>query len=470
MSIKLTNMLKRKMSVNNKSKQKVKDVGDRTTKPKSKRVQKKQPAKIVKQTMIKSGVKKMLTAQKGKSTTASQRLGHVDQVIDDVALGHVCVNGQDNPVATSLVAGPVTTPVNTCPTQWSNTAHNGGNVMTLQECAADAEVHLMNATNVNQQDVTCVELRQRPIFNERDLSNALRSVFGSFKIWQLLTSLSVQSTSSLHQILSLFASQFLQVASFASSVELRQRPIFNERDLSNALRSVFGSFSNEPGQSQVSVGIAPWNGDGRPMTSPRDAVPTGTNMPATLSGTTINMSSVPSPNEGPVDLSIPQPNASHRPSSMVTVPVTESVNNSERSSRDVSAIREQALKLQDTLLSQLERNKSVIQELQERCDSDASVPLSRSVPHEHDALLLQSSSEQQTASQRVISPTELPRGSGVGTISSVQSGPQQVTPQLAPNEQIDSEILVQPVVEPSDVNRGRKRHNDVASRRERTKK
>ena len=113
------------------------------------------------------------------------------------------------------------------------------------------------------------------------------------------------------------------------------------------------------------MGIAPRNGDGWPMTSPRDAVPTGTNMPATSSGTTITMSSVPSPNEGPVDLSIPQPNASHRSSSMVTVPVTESVNNSERSSRDVSTIMEQALKLQDMLLSQLERNKSVIQELQE---------------------------------------------------------------------------------------------------------
>ena len=114
--------------------------------------------------------------------------------------------------------------------------------------------------------------------------------------------------------------------------------------------------------------------------------------------------------------------------------MTESVNNSERNSRDVSAIMEQALKLQDTLLSQLERNKSVIQELQEQCDSDASVPLSRNVPHEHDASLLQSSSEQQTASQRVISPMGLSRGSGAGTIGSVQSGSQQVTPQLATSE------------------------------------
>ena len=413
-TLSVTNMSKRKTSVSNKLKQKVKDVDNKTTKPKSKRVQMRQPAKVMKQTTMRSGVKKSLAAQKGRSTMASQRLRHVDQVIDDVALGHVCTNGEDNPDATLLVAGPVTTPVNTCPTQWSNMADNGGNVMTLQECAADVEVHAvendrllqngntMNATSVDQQDVP--------------------------------------------------------------NVELQQRPIFNEWDLSNALKSVFGSFSNVPGQSQVSVGMAPRNGDGRPMTSPRDAVPTGTNIPAISSGTTITMSSVPSPNEGPVDLSIPQQNASHRSSSMVTVPVTESVNNLERSSRDVSAIMEQALKLQDMLLSQLERNKSVIQELQERCASDVSVPLSRNVPHEHDALLLQSSSEQQTASQRVISPTGLLRGSGVGTISSVHSGPQQVTPKLVPSEQIDSEILVQPVVEPSDVNRGRKRHNDVASR------
>ena len=146
----------------------------------------------MKQTSIRSSVKKMLAVQKGKSTTASQRLRRVDQVIDDVASGHVCVNGQDNSDATSLVAGPVMTPVNTCPTQRSNIAHNGGNVMTLQECAADAEVHTAendrllqggntaNATNVNQQDAMNVELQQRPIFNERDLSNALRSVFGSF--------------------------------------------------------------------------------------------------------------------------------------------------------------------------------------------------------------------------------------------------------------------------------------------------
>ena len=257
----VTNMSKCKTSVSNKLKQKVKDVNNKTTKPKSKRVQKKQPAKVVKQTSIKSSVKKMLMAQKGKSMTASQRLMYVDQVIDDVASGHVCTDGQDNPDATSLVAGPVTTPVNTCPTQRSNMAHNGGNVMTLQECAAGTEVHTaendrllqngntMNATNVNWQD--------------------------------------------------------------AANVELQQRPIFNERDLSNALRLVFGSFSNGPGQSQVSVGIAPWNGDGQPMTSPRDAVPTGTNMLATLPGTTVTISIVLSLNEGPVDLSMPQQNMVH---------------------------------------------------------------------------------------------------------------------------------------------------------------
>ena len=150
--------------------------------------------------------------------------------------------------------------------------------------------------------------------------------------------------------------------------------------------------------------------------------------------------------------------------------MTESVNNSERNSRDVSAIIEQALKLQDTLLSQLERNKSVIEELQELCDSDASVPLSRNIPHEHDASLLQSSSEQQTTSQRVISPTGLLRGSGAGTITSVQSGPQQVTAQLATNEQIGSDVLARTVMESSDVNRLRKRCNDVTSKQERTKK
>ena len=50
---------------------------------------------------------------------------------------------------------------------------------------------------------------------------------------------------------------------------------------------------------------------------------------------------------------------------MATVPVADSVGNSGRNSQDVSAVMEQALKLQDTVLSQLERNKSVIQELQE---------------------------------------------------------------------------------------------------------
>ena len=322
----------------------MKDVDNKTTIPKSKRVQKKQPAKVVKQTSIRSGVKKMLAVQKEKSTTSSQRLRHVDQVIDDVASGHVCDNEQDNPDATSLVAGPVTTPVNTCPTQRSNMAHNGGNVMTLQECAADVEVHAVENDRLQQNGNTMNAIS----VSQQDVPN----------------------------------------------VKLQQRPIFNERDLSNALRSVFGSFSNVPGQSQVSVGIAPRNGDGQPMTSPRDAVPTGTNMPATSSGTTVTMSSVSSLNGNPVDLSMPWQNAVHRSSSVTTVPVTESVNNSERNSRDVSAIMEQALKLQDTLLSQLERNKSVIQELQERCDSDASVPLSRNIPHEHDASLLQSSSEQ----------------------------------------------------------------------------
>ena len=78
-----------------------------------------------------------------------------------------------------------------CPVQGLNLAHNGGNVMTLQDCVADAEGHAsendrsvqngstMNMTGASQQDETNVELRQRTIFNERDLSNVLRSVFGS---------------------------------------------------------------------------------------------------------------------------------------------------------------------------------------------------------------------------------------------------------------------------------------------------
>ena len=45
--------------------------------------------------------------------------------------------------------------------------------------------------------------------------------------------------------------------------------------------------------------------------------------------------------------------------------LVNTVGNSERNPQDVSAVMEQALKLQDTLLSQLEKNKSVIQELQE---------------------------------------------------------------------------------------------------------
>ena len=148
--------------------------------------------------------------------------------------------------------------------------------------------------------------------------------------------------------------------------------------------------------------------------------------------------SVPSIDGTPIDLSVPQQNTVHRSSSMATVPVANSVGNSGRNSQDVSAVMEQALKLQD--LSQLERNKSVIQELQERSDSDASALLSRNVPLERDASLPQSSSEQQTVPQRETPPTELSRDSGMGTISSVHSGPQQVTPQLTIDGQNDLEI------------------------------
>ena len=74
----VTRVSKHKTSVKNKSQQNVKDVGDKTTKPKSKRVQKRQPAKVMKQTTIRSRMKKMLAAGKGKSTTASQRCRHLD--------------------------------------------------------------------------------------------------------------------------------------------------------------------------------------------------------------------------------------------------------------------------------------------------------------------------------------------------------------------------------------------------------
>ena len=153
------------------SRQKVKDVGSKTTKPKSKRVQKRQPAKVMKQTTIRSGVKKMLAAGKGKSATASQRLRHLDQVIDDVTSGCVCIDKQNNPDGTLLVAGPVATSVNMHPVQGSNSAHNGGNVMASQDCIVDAEAQVtendrspqngstMNMTGASQQYGTNVELQ-----------------------------------------------------------------------------------------------------------------------------------------------------------------------------------------------------------------------------------------------------------------------------------------------------------------------
>ena len=58
----------------------------------------------------------------------------------------------------------------------------------------------------------------------------------------------------------------------------------------------------------------------------------------------------------------------------------------------------------------------------------------------------------------------------MGTISSVQSGPQQVTPQLTTDGQNGSQISVQSAPEPYDVNRGRKIHKDRTSKQERTKK
>ena len=198
--------------MNNKLKQKVKAVVDKTTKRKSKRVQKRQPAKVVKQTTMQSGIKRMLAAGKGKSTTTSQRLRHLDQVIDNVASGCVCADEQNNPDGTSLVAGPVTTSVNTCPVQGSDSAHNGGNVMALQDCVANAEAHAAE--------------------NDRVLQNGR----------------TINTTRVSHQD--------------GTNVKLQQRPILDERDLSNALRSVFGSLSNVSGQNQVSVGMAPQNSDG----------------------------------------------------------------------------------------------------------------------------------------------------------------------------------------------------------------
>ena len=94
-----------------------------------------------------------------------------------------------------------------------------------------------------------------------------------------------------------------------------------------------------------------------PMTSPRDAIPTGANIPASSPSATVTIGSVPSINGGPINPSVSQQNTVHRSSSMTTVPVADSMGNSGRNSQDVSAVMEQALKLQDTLLSQLERNK-----------------------------------------------------------------------------------------------------------------
>ena len=226
--------------------------------------------------------------------------------------------------------------------------------------------------------------------------------------------------------------QNVSVASQQGQQSLRPSVIFSEQDLSNALRSVLGgNLSDVSGLSQVSVGMATWTGNvEQSMTSPRDVMPTGSNVSANLpdsdqahpSGTTVTITSMPRVNGQPVDLSVPPSNAFHWSSSMATVPVTNHVSNSERNPQDVSAVMEQTLKLQDMLLSQLERNKSVIQELQERSESCASVILSRTETHDPDTPLMRSSSEQQGTPQVLTPIAMLSRDSGVGMMSSVQSG------------------------------------------------
>ena len=125
--------------------------------------------------------------------------------------------------------------------------------------------------------------------------------------------------------------------------------IFSEQDLSNALRSVLGgNLSDISGLSQVSVGMVTRTGNvEQSMTSPRDVMPTSSNVSANLpdgdqahsSDTTVTITSMPSVNGQPVDLSVPPSNAVHRSSSMATVPVN-TVGNSERNPQDVSAVME----------------------------------------------------------------------------------------------------------------------------------
>ena len=157
--------------------------------------------------------------------------------------------------------------------------------------------------------------------------------------------------------------QNVSVASQQGQQSLRPLVIFSEQDLSNALRSVLGgNLSDVSGLSQVSVDMVTRTGNvEQSMANPRNVIPTSSNVSANLpdsdqahpSGTTLTIMSMPSVNGQPVDLSVPPSNAFHRSSSMATVPVN-TVGNSERNPQEVSAVMEQALKLQDTLLSQLE--------------------------------------------------------------------------------------------------------------------
>ena len=57
--------------------------------------------------------------------------------------------------------------------------------------------------------------------------------------------------------------------------------------------------------------MAPRNSDVLSMTSPRDAILTSTNIPASSPSATVTIGSVPSINRGPIDLSVPQQHIVH---------------------------------------------------------------------------------------------------------------------------------------------------------------
>ena len=431
-----------------KSKRKEKTHDDERVKPKSKRVRDMKPAPILKQSSMRTGLRK-LTAQRDKFAMTSVKRRHLDQIIDDVGSGRVCGNGQTLSDSVELSDDPTNTGTPVQIRGVSRSASlilprngNSGNVMALPRTIASVEVHaldnrgpqnessqsenVLNSNEVGQGSMSTLTTsnRQSNVTEPNQMNGPVQDGMvqgqrSTITVDDLDIALKALTGKSFSEITSLNLPPF-NIATGSSR---------DERGASITVPGITGSVGVPDTTEQLGAG----------QSSQRDA---GQSV-----GAVINLAATNQDSERI------RPPITQRSSSMATVPIENAVSNDGDNQPNLSDVMGRALQVHDSMLSQLKRSETLIRELQGRAENEVSGVSGGQAASDPGSSSLRNLVAQPSLGQDVVNLTRV--GISMGTDQTSQGSMIHPAPQDKGEGSADARVNG-----PSIDGRGRKRQRD----------